>query len=172
MTANRPQLTTSLADRLRQFALHGDPEGELASLAETDLNAPLNSSGDTALLLAVTKRGQEHAAEALLAAGADPNARCNSAVTPLIQVAETGNARLASLLLEAGADVNAKGHDGYTALMIAAIFGQHQVIQVLLEAGSDVNAREPEHGLTALTLADVQGHRKAMRVLRKAGAEY
>ena len=67
--------------------------------------------GSTPLHLAATNPDIS-ALGALLAAGADPNARDGDGATPLHMAAYTQNARHAQLLLEAGADPFAKTNAG------------------------------------------------------------
>ena len=69
------------------------------------------AQGSTPLHLAATNPDIS-ALTALLAAGADPNARDGDGATPLHMAAYTQNARHAQLLLEAGADPYAKTNAG------------------------------------------------------------
>jgi ankyrin repeat protein len=69
------------------------------------------AQGSTPLHLAATNPDIS-ALTALLAAGADPNARDDDGATSLHMAAYTQNARHARLLLEAGADPNAKTNAG------------------------------------------------------------
>ena len=69
------------------------------------------SQGSTPLHLAATNPDIS-ALKALLAAGADPNARDGEGATPLHMAAYTQNAKHAQLLLEAGADPYAKTNVG------------------------------------------------------------
>jgi uncharacterized protein len=69
------------------------------------------AQGSTPLHLAATNPDIS-ALKALLAAGADPNARDGEGATPLHMAAYTQNARHSQLLLEAGADPYAKTNAG------------------------------------------------------------
>jgi ankyrin repeat protein len=69
------------------------------------------AQGSTPLHLAATNPDTS-ALKALLAAGAEPNARDGDGATPLHMAAYTQNARHAQLLLEAGADPFAKTNAG------------------------------------------------------------
>ena len=116
--------------------------------------------------------GDLGAVEALIAAGADPNARIDG--YPALQFAvRDGTVEIVQALLAAGADVNAFGEwvpgccqDRDTALHQAVRywdvcadrdFGhcseRAEVIQVLLGAGADVDAREKLGGWTPLHAA-------------------
>lgn len=69
------------------------------------------SQGSTPLHLAATNPDIS-SLKALIAAGADPNARDGEGATPLHMAAYTQNAKHAQLLLEAGADPQAKTNAG------------------------------------------------------------
>ncbi len=69
------------------------------------------AQGSTPLHLAATN-ADISALKALLAAGADPNARDGDGATPLHMAAYTQNAKHAQLLLEAGSDPYAKTNIG------------------------------------------------------------
>ncbi len=87
--------------------------------------------------------------KALLANGADANAKDTTGDTPL-HVAADGNARdVAELLLSRGADVNAKADRGATPLHYAAMANSKAVAELLLAKGADVN-RKSEDGMTPL----------------------
>ncbi|MBL8491975.1 MAG: ankyrin repeat domain-containing protein [Rhodocyclaceae bacterium] len=79
-----------------------------ANPAQRDMRSPL---GSTPLHLAATN-SDTGPLQALLAAGADPNARDGEGATPLHMAAYGTNARAAKLLLEAGADPMAKTNAG------------------------------------------------------------
>jgi uncharacterized protein len=129
-------------------------------------------------------------AEALLKAGADPNAKLPSGTTILMTAARTGNPDIVRMLIEHGADVNAKGDQyGETALVWAVSENHPEAAQVLIAHGADVNARSSElkhekdrfglegvltilpHGSwTPLMYAARQGSLDAARTLVDAGA--
>ena len=81
---------------------------------------------------------------ALLAAGADPNAR-TADQTPILFRAVTGpNVQFAKLLLDAGADFNATDRKGMTPLMVAVRAEQIQMTRMLLQAGASVETEVPK----------------------------
>jgi ankyrin repeat protein len=104
-------------------------------------------SGLTALMMT----SDVEKARALLAVGADVNARATFGDTPLMVAALRGETDRVKILIEAGADVNADT-GGSTALMRAAYQGGSETVRLLLNAGADVRARDLL-GRTALHFA-------------------
>ena len=89
--------------------------------------------------------------QALLDAGANPNARDEDGETPL-HVAVTSTPEAVQALLDAGANPNARDEDGRTPLHSAGLFSRNpEVVQALLDAGADPKARS-EAGLTPFEL--------------------
>ena len=138
--------------------------------------APASFGNDSGILdrqlVEAAADGDLGAVEALIAAGADPNARIDG--YPALQFAvRDGTVEIVQALLAAGADVNAFGEwvpgccqDRDTALHQAVRywdvcvdrdFGhcseRAEVVQVLLAAGADVDAREKLGGWTPLHAA-------------------
>jgi ankyrin repeat protein len=109
-------------------------------------------------------------AEALLAAGADPNGRIAGA-TPLIAAADSGDADLVRLLLDAGAEPGATfdgsvlmvrwrypyKETGWTALHLAACRNHVAAVRALVDAGAPLEV-EASRGITPLRCAVMQGH--------------
>ncbi|MGH9332103.1 MAG: ankyrin repeat domain-containing protein, partial [Vicinamibacterales bacterium] len=128
--------------------------------------------------------------EALLKAGADPNATYGECETPLMTAARAGSVPAVRMLLAHGANVNAReAWRGQSALMFAAVEDHADVAKVLIDAGADVNARSitinfetittggggivmDRHmgGLTPLMFAARQGARRTAEGLIAAGA--
>jgi cytohesin len=125
-------------------------------------------SGYTPLLIAATAAGPE-IVEALLARGADGNARGVDGMTALMLAARSGAPGNVQLLIERGADVNARGAEGFAPLTFAAWSGAAGSVQLLIEHGADVNARTA-YGHTALKLARSKHRSEVVRLLEKAGA--
>lgn len=114
-------------------------------------------NGNTALMMAAFK-GNQPAAEALLAKGAAVN---RAGWTPLHYAAASGSNAIAGLLLERGARVDAlapidKG--AYTPLMMAAREGHEDSALFLLEHGADPLLKNSE-GLTAAQIAERADHK-------------
>lgn len=89
---------------------------------------------------------------ALLAAGAEVNAKDYLERAPLLFVAASGSVENINLLLDAGADINAKTANDWTALHGAAKFNTAESVIVLLEAGADPTAKT-EMGETPFALS-------------------
>ena len=102
-------------------------------------------------------------AQALIAAGADPNITYGGGVTPLH---ETTVGDKAQVLIAAGSDPAATTEDGWTTLHSAAR-GDGTVTQILLTLGADVDARS-SLGLTPLHAAE---HFESAKLLIAAGAD-
>uniref|UniRef100_A0A667WYV2 Cyclin-dependent kinase inhibitor 2C (p18, inhibits CDK4) n=1 Tax=Myripristis murdjan TaxID=586833 RepID=A0A667WYV2_9TELE len=110
-----------------------------------------NKFGRTSLQ--VVKLGNPDVARALLAAGADPNARdptCGLTVTH--DAAREGFLDMVHVLVEHRADVNAVDFDGNLPLHLAAREGHLKVVQLLLGLTAEPGRRNG-HGHTAWDLA-------------------
>lgn len=134
-----------------------------ALLAGCDKNTPLMDK---------VVAGDRAAVSAMIAKGADVNARNNYGWTALSHAALIGNTELVKLLLAHGADVNAHDQSGWTPLMRAAMKGHAAVVKVLLQHGATVNDKEKNEGWTALHWAAARGHDKVVTLLLSHGADY
>ena len=109
--------------------------------------------------------------EALLAQGADVNARGEDEETPLRWAAVITKAEdIAELLLVKGADVNAREKGGNTPLHTAISHENRDVAMLLLAKGADVNAKGL-FGWTPLHSATVKGNIKFAEILLAKGAD-
>lgn len=80
--------------------------------------------------------------EALLAAGANVNARGGGRTTALHTAANFGTVEVVRILIAAGADVNARDNLGGTPLYNACYRGEDpSTVQALLDAGADIDAQ-------------------------------
>jgi len=129
------------------------------------LDAP-DASGFTALDWAA-RNGRVEAIQALVAAGADVEARDSgpNGWTPLIHAVHKLQPAAARALLAAGADPNARARNGNVPLLDAAIRGDLALVEMLLAAGADPLVRN--HGRTALTNAVAGGNPAVVRALRR-----
>lgn len=89
-------------------------------------------------LFDAAERGDASAVKALLAAGADPNAR-KHVITALEAAIRKSSVEVVEALIAAGADPNSRV-DGYPALQVAVREGCVEIVKALLAAGADVNA--------------------------------
>jgi ankyrin repeat protein len=123
-------------DRLILAAGGGDLPAVNALLAAgVDANGKRRFVGDTALEDACLNSHLE-VVKALLAAGANPNAKPDG-YTPLIMATRTGNLAVIRALLAAKADVDSRWNvNGRTALLEGIRSGHIEVMRVLLEAGA------------------------------------
>ena len=91
-----------------------------------------DSDRSTALHHAVEGKGGSQVVEALVAAGANLEARKDFGYTPLALAAKRDKAEAIKALLAAGADPNVKGANGATPLMTAAGRGNEGAVKLLL----------------------------------------
>ena len=124
-------------------------------------------------LMGASEKGDFKMVQALLADGADVNAKNKDGETALMYASGEGHLEVVQLLLANGADVNAKTYPyngphimprgtGWTALMMGS--GQFKVVQLLLANGADVNAKN-SRGETALFMASVGGRLEVVQLL-------
>jgi ankyrin len=104
--------------------------------------AAANREGATPLLLAAVN-GSVAMLEALLGAGADPNAALTKyGDTALMMAARTGKSDAIRVLLDRGARANTQESWGGTSALMWAVSERHPAAaKLLVERGADVNAR-------------------------------
>jgi formylglycine-generating enzyme required for sulfatase activity len=98
------------------------------------------------------EKGDRAAAEAQLAAGADPNSRDAHDNTALHFAAYAGDLKVVSALLAAGVDKDARNREGQTALYLAAARRHAEIVSTLLAAGT---ARDGADALLSASGEDV-----------------
>lgn len=150
---------------------------------------PENSNDITDLMIAAS-RGDRAAAESILEAGHDVNARDAFGYSALMYAASAGHSALVEVLLAAGADSRAANRNGMTSLDLAAAKGHSGVVRALthsrlilaardgdvalvgelLDGGADVNARLAD-GWTALMVAALHNHLDLADFLLRMGAD-
>jgi hypothetical protein len=113
-----------------------------------------NAQGDD--LINAAKQGDLPHVEALLADGADVNARNGDGVTPLMAASQERNFEVVQSLLTKGVEVNARANDGQTALFKAASQRNNEdVVDALINKGADVNARTNGGGTVLMAASEL-----------------
>ena len=117
--------------------------------------------------------GQPNAIRALLAAGADPNAKQDeSPLYVAIQISGKTGPEPVKLLLDAGANPNAIGQFGDPAwFMATGLMIPPEVLGLLLNRGADLNARN-RNGQTALFSAVTCENWPAAQLLIEKGIDW
>ena len=135
--------------------------------AGADPNQRWGVNGWTPIMHAIHKN-QKASVEALLAGGADLNARGDGGITALMMAAGYGYAGIVQLLLDRGADPYAETVDGDNAL-IMAVGGvpdidkftvgkcQAQTVAALLKKAPDLRLKDNLHGRAARLAAHTGG---------------
>ena len=156
--------------------------------AGVDPDSP-NPEGETALML-VVRTGQIDAAELLIDAGADVNAKERWAgQTALMWAGAQLQPEMVKLLLANGAEVDARStvrqwtrkvsseprpkelaQGGLTPLMFAARTGCIECAELLLDAGADINLPDP-YGVTPLLVATLNLQNDFAAYLVEKGAD-
>ena len=121
------------------------PEEDLAPLYEalscTDPNFIDPETGRTPLMTAVALSDAPRVS-ALLASGADPDAKDTNGIRAIHYAAGEPDPAILRTLIVGGADVNAKGRTGKTPVMEAARLGMIQNVKILADAGAALDARD------------------------------
>jgi ankyrin repeat protein len=143
--------------------------GAFASLLTVSLGASAAADLDAKLLEAAQKNDPADV-RALLAAGADANARAADGSTALIYAAHFGDAAGVQALLGAKGDPNLTNRYGVGAMHEAALRADAALLRTLLDAGADVDLALPE-GETPLMLASRTSGVDAVRLLIEHGAK-
>lgn len=123
-------------------------------------------------LVKAAGQGDFAAAEALLNAGAPPNASSGDfGVPPIVAAADGGHLNVVVLLVKKGADVNAViKSGGDTALTQAAAAGHYDIVRFLISNHADVNHAN-DAGMTPLLNAAWRGHLECVQALLDARAD-
>jgi uncharacterized protein len=117
-------------------AFFGQPEAaQLLMDRGAPIDAVASTFGDVQPLHSAVAADNDETARALLAAGADPNARQGGGFTPLHGAAQNGNRGLVEALLASGADPAATSDSNKSARDFAAEQGHDEVVALLAESG-------------------------------------
>jgi len=139
-------------------------DSTVPAASATDASSSLSSA-----LIEAARTGDEKAAVALVAKGADVNARSPDGTTVLMWAAHNDEVDLTRALLEKGADVRAVNLYGTSAMQEAAIGAYTPILKLLLDAGADVDSPNAE-GQTALMVVARTGNVEAAKLLLSHGA--
>ncbi|KAG6420159.1 hypothetical protein SASPL_116678 [Salvia splendens] len=156
----------SIPSALGTTALHhsagtGDIE-LLKFLLSKDVSVDSQSDAGTPLIWAAG-HGQQDSVKLLLEHKANPDAKTEDDITPLLSAVAAGSLACLELLIKAGATVNFTA-GGATPLHIAADIGSPEIINCLLLAGADPNAID-EDGLKPVQVAASRGNKVAVEIL-------
>jgi ankyrin repeat protein len=149
-----PPAEGSSPSPLRSAIAHGHAEAALAIVEHT----PRAVSAEPQLLLLSVAKGLASVCQALIAAGADVQARADdgSESTALHVAARRNDAEAARMLVDAGALLSETNHDGRTAEQVAALHG-HEQVRAQLELAARAAAGPAGTSARAETLAGVAG---------------
>jgi ankyrin repeat protein len=162
LNRERPRLTRPELDALVHRAAWADSPAALRTLLRAGL--PPNPEDKSAYPPLAVATNLE-AVRALLAAGADVNARDNQGESVLMNQLRNREST-ALLLLDWGADPNARDSEDQSPLMIASQNGYTEVVRKLLALHADPRATD-RHGMPVIAFTNDSDIR---RMLTRAGA--
>jgi ankyrin repeat protein len=137
--------------------------------AGANANAVL-PSGETVLMTA-SRTGSVEGVKALIAAGANVNAKENvRGQTALMWAVAERHVAVAQALVESGANVRERSESGFTPLLVAARAGDRDLARLFLSRGADVNETASD-GAAPLVVATVRGHVALAEWLLDQGAD-
>jgi len=187
-TRERPQPEAKLWSLAQMLAHYGSDPAEGATQGPhlplddrlrmlrdcgVNLDEPVKKDAATLLHCAV-RSGNPQAIAALLALGAQPNARNEHGLTPLMLAASTpgaGKAQVAQALIDGGADMELPvGTQGSRAAHFAASHNQADIIRALANAGADLSSPHFEY-YAPIHAATEAGSCDALRALLEAGCD-
>lgn len=121
-------------------------------------------------LHAAAHRNDVASLRALIASGADPNARDKRGRTPVHVAAHSSAYGAFRALVAGGANVNAFDSDRYDAITIAAVKNDVRLVGLAIELGGNPKAATSPYSGTALIAAAHLGHVEVVKMLISAKA--
>lgn len=121
-------------------------------------------------LLRAARLNKVEAARALLAQGANADARSSNGHTPLIEAAIHGDLAMLKLLLGGGANTELSAPSQGTPLMVASRHGHLALVETLIAHGANVNVHVSDSG-TPLAAAVRTNHLAVVKTLVEHGAD-
>ena len=128
----------------------------LRALLKAGASVAVDQDGESILAVAAHE-GHAAVVDALIAAGADVNAKNKDGLSPLMMAAGSNRVGAVRALVSKGAEVNATNNDGATALIAAAYGGYAQSTEALLASGAKTDVRD-RAGRTALMASALGGN--------------
>jgi TonB family protein len=176
-SSGNEKLDTAALACLRQSSELADLEKNRGEAASGYIRLALwNSSGlvepVSDNLFDATKAGDLAKVKALIAAGADVNAKDDSGETSALDwAARKNHIEIMELLIAHGADVRARDFYGFTPLHHAAAWGGKESVELLLAHGADVNDAKNRVGQSPLHYAISPGREDVIALLIDHGAD-
>ncbi len=159
----RPAYSEEDLSRWQQAIQHNDINTLQTMLARMTVVDQPTLHGKTALM-AAAMQGRLQLVQALLAAGADPNAHNQNGGTPLLYAVAGGSQQVVGRLLAAGAQINQRSSNGWSPLMMAVAKRRAMLVRSLLRAGADANTSDV-YGWTPLMRAAYEGYQNEATAL-------
>ena len=167
----KPSVAASEATKAEAPQSGGSNTDRLAA-AQTPKPAPLPKGDASPGLIEAARNGDLRTVRALVASGANVNARSPMGFSALSGAAGKGHTEVVKFLLENGVNVNEKLRFGTNALDQASFWGHVSTVELLLAKGADVNIRKDEsNGYTPLLSAVDNGHISIAKILLERGAQ-
>lgn len=119
------------------------------------------------------RRGDAAAVRALIAQGADVDARDSHGQTGVMLAAHCGHLDIVRMFVESGANLDVTAKFTLTALMLAILGGHVEIARLLTDAGADLHVRGSGApgfaGKTAADLAVSNGDHDLAAYIRRRG---